>query len=89
MIPLTVVWVVLAFSVLGLAIYRKFVARQEDDLIHIGSGQEKLVARQIDVAGKLDAVDKWGKILTIVTIFSGLIVAVIYLSRAWLDSLKV
>jgi hypothetical protein len=87
MIVLTILWSLLALTVIGLALYRKVaVAPCEDDLIHVGSGEEKLIPQQIAVAAKLDVIDKWGKILTAVVLVAGLLIASAYLYQAWLAS---
>jgi hypothetical protein len=74
--------------VLGLALYRKFVSMHEDSFIHIGEGEEKMIPQQIEVAHKLDVVDHWGKLLTVVTVAAGLLLSAIYLFEAWQASLK-
>ena len=89
MISAFIVWSLLATCVIGLALYRKFVAHyREDDLLHVSPGEEKLVSQQIEVAGTLDKVDHLGKILTLITAVSGLILLVIYLYGVYLDGLK-
>lgn len=85
MFALTILWTLLAAAVIGLALYRKIaVAPREDDLIHVGAGEERLISRQEATTRKLDAIDKWGKILTIVVIVSGLAIASVYLYQAWI-----
>ena len=77
-----VAWALLALAVLGLALYRKLASLQEDDLIHLGPGQDKLIPRQVALSGKLDTVDRWGKALTITTLVTGLLLAAVYLYQA-------
>jgi hypothetical protein len=50
-----VAWALLALAVLGLALYRKLATLEEDDLIHLGPGQDKLIPRQVALSGKLDS----------------------------------
>ncbi len=83
-----VLWSVLAASVLALALYRKLVASNEDDFIHVAEGTEKLIPQQMAIAQKLDVVDKWGKTLTIATVGSGLVLAAVYLWQIWEESVK-
>lgn len=82
--PVVVIWAVLAIATLGLALYRKFVSAGEQDLVHLGPGEERQIPGQIALASRLNGVDRWGKILTVVTIAIGLSVATLYLYQAWL-----
>jgi hypothetical protein len=86
--PFVILWSILALAVLGLALYRKLVANHEDDLIHIGPGEEKLIPQQVQVAAKLEVVDRWGKTLTVIVAATGLLIAAAYLYQAWEASLK-
>ena len=74
-VPLFVVWGILALVVLGLFIWRKNVASNEDDSLHVMSGGS---AQQTMLAQKLDMIDKWGKILTVITVVLGLAIASAY-----------
>jgi hypothetical protein len=82
--PAVVVWVVLAIATLGLALYRKLVSRSEEDLIHLGPGEERRIPGQVALEVKLKAVDHWGKILTVITVAIGLMMAGIYLYQQFL-----
>jgi hypothetical protein len=73
--PLLVVWVVLALSVLALFVWRQAVARGEDDSLHVMHGA---LTQQTSMAQKLDVIDKWGKIMTVITVVLGLLIAVAY-----------
>ncbi len=86
--PFVVLWSLLALFVLGLALYRKLVSTHEDTLIHIGEGEDKLIPNQIEVTHKLDVVDYWGKLLTVITVAAGLLLACVYLYQAWEASQK-
>lgn len=82
--PYIVFWSLLALVVLGLALYRKVITMQhEDELVHLTAGEEKLIPQQVALSAKLDKIDRWGKILTIATVISGLVIAVAYLWGAW------
>ena len=74
--PLLVVWVVLALSVLALFVWRQAVARGEDDSLHVMHGA---LTQQTSMAQKLDVIDKWGKIMTVITVVLGLLIAAIYI----------
>jgi hypothetical protein len=51
------------------------ISREEDDSLHVMHGT---LTQQTTVAQKLDAIDKWGKILTVVTVIFGLLLAAAY-----------
>ena len=72
---LLVVWVVLSHGVLTLFLWRQAVARTEDDSLHVMHGT---ITSQTTLSQKLDVIDKWGKILTVVTVVLGLLIAVAY-----------
>lgn len=82
--PAVVIWALLAIATLGLALYRKLISASEEDLIHLGPGQEGLIPEQVALAAKLKAIDRWGKILTIITVFVGLAMAGVYLYQQFL-----
>jgi hypothetical protein len=82
--PAVVIWVILAVVTLGLALYRKLISASEEDLIHLGPGEERHIPEQIALEGRLKAIDRWGKILTVITVVVGLVMAAIYLYQAFL-----
>ena len=51
------------------------VASNEDDSLHVLHGA---LTQQTTVAQKLDVIDKWGKILTVITVVFGLLIAAAY-----------
>ncbi len=82
--PVVVIWAALAVATLGLALYRKLVSASEEDLVHLGPGEERHIPEQVALAAKLKRVDRWGKILTVITAAAGLAMAALYLYQAWL-----
>jgi hypothetical protein len=85
--PYVILWSLLALVVLGLALYRKVITmHHEDELVHLAAGEEKLIPQQVALSAKLDRIDRWGKILTIATVVSGLVIAAVYLWGAWESS---
>jgi hypothetical protein len=88
MMPAFILWSILAAFVIGLAVYRKLVAYREDDMIHVGPGEERLISQQLHVTRMLDKLDRLVKILTVVTALFGLILLVFYLYSVWLEGLK-
>ena len=77
-------FVLLAIATAGLALYRKFISAGEEDLIHLGPGEERQIPGQVELAGKLRAIDRWGKTLTVITAVVGVAMVAIYLYRAFL-----
>lgn len=80
--PLAVSWAVLATAVLVLAFYRRSVARKEDDYLHVNSD---VAAQQTAVAKKLEGIDRWGKLLTIIVAAFGLILFVLFMYNGWVN----
>jgi len=70
-----IAWGVLALIVIILAFMRKNVTAHEDDSIHLSGDPDAALREQTAVAKKLEAIDKWGKWLTILLAITGLILA--------------
>ena len=81
LIPLIVAWTVLAVSVITLIVWRKAVARGEDDQVHLLNSAA--VPHQAEVAHKLEVIDRWGKIVTAVTILFGVLIAALFFYQTW------
>lgn len=88
LMPYAVAWVVLALVVLGLAFYRRMITSHEDDMVHL-SGESTVITEQQVVAKKLEAVDRWGKVLTVLLVVSGIALASMYGLYVWEESSKV
>ena len=86
LLPFTVTWVILAVIVLGLILYRKMIALTEDDKLHISDSEAGLVAQQIFVAHRLEVIDRWGQLLTVIAFVYGIAVASGYLYQAWVTA---
>ena len=74
--PLVIVWSLLALVVLGLFFWRQAIARSEDDSLHV---MHDATAQQTSISQKLDVIDKWGKITTIITVVLGLLIAAAFI----------
>ncbi|MCX6590799.1 MAG: hypothetical protein NTZ56_04675 [Acidobacteria bacterium] len=72
-------WIILAAGVAILAIYRGLVARNDDEFVHLGRNEGQLVESQALLGTKINALDKWGKVLTAVTFVYGAVLASVYL----------
>ena len=84
-----ILWLVLGLGVIALAFYRKLLTSHEDDIVHVTSGQNRAVAQQANYAQKVEKIDFWGKTMTIVLVFYGLILGAWVLYQLWLQSARV
>ncbi len=85
--PLIGVEIVLALAVLVMIAWRKAVSRGEDDSLHVLQGGA--LPQQVEVAHKLDVIDKWGKALTVIAVAFGVIVLAVYIFQVWVQSAHV
>ena len=85
MTPIVMIWVVLGVATLGLALYRKLISANEEDLVHLADGEQSQIPGQVTLARKLDAIDRWGKILTVVTLLLGVAIGIAFMYQAWND----
>jgi hypothetical protein len=83
-LPFSVLWILLAMAVMGLVIYRKWVARDEDDSRHLANAEIGLALRQEATGRKLETIDHWGKALTAIASVYGLLLGAAYLYQNWL-----
>jgi hypothetical protein len=83
-----VIWVVFAATVGSLALYRKFVSRGEVDMLHLGERETPIISQQVTFAHRLEAIDRWGKILTIALAAYGVLIVIGFGIAAWLQSLE-
>jgi len=81
LLTLFVIWAVLATIVMALALWRKFATRDEDDYLHVDD--TRATAKQFSLAKTLDAVDKWGKVLTAIVVIYGIGLLAAYMYISW------
>jgi len=81
MIPLVVVEGLMVIAVLTLAIMRKMAAKDESDVIHVDDSAFE--AKQATIAARLEKIDHWGKISTVVAVVFGLALLAFYLYNVW------
>lgn len=78
------IWIVLGVATLMLAVYRLVLtAHQEQDVVHLADGEQGEIAKQAQLAKRLNAIDRWGKAMTVVVAVVGLGIATAYLYQAW------
>ena len=86
LVPFIVLWSLLAASVIGMVVWRKMVASQEDDSLHVLQTGGNAVAQQADVAHKLEVIDKWGKVLTVITVAIGLVLGALWVYQSYVTA---
>jgi hypothetical protein len=90
LIPYIVAWSILAVMVLGLALYRKILTfHGDDEFIHLAAGEEKMIPQQVARTTRLDFIDRWGQMLTIVTVAFGLLIVGVFLYTAFQASFQI
>jgi hypothetical protein len=88
--PFAVAWVLLVLAVIVLAFYRGFLTRNVDDVPHVASAASAgAVNRQVAVTKKLESVERLGKLLTIVAVVVGVVLALAYGYTEWVRSSRV
>ena len=80
-VPFTVLWALLAIVVLALVAYRKLVSSKEEETLHLADRVES--NHQAAIAHTLEWIDKWGKLLTVVAVVYGLLLAAAYTFHVW------
>ena len=88
LLPFTVLWMLLSTAVVGLILYRAWIARNEDQRLHVHPSEVGVVSQQAGTAQKLEAIDRWGQVLTVIALLYGFAVAAGYLYQNWSESLK-
>jgi hypothetical protein len=84
LIPFVAGWLALACAVAGLAIYRWVISSQEDEMLHVRDSESVHITQQATVAQRLEKIDRWGKILTVVAMAYGVLLATAYFYQVWM-----
>ena len=84
--PFGATWLALACAILILAIYRRRLSGQEDDTLHVSDPQAAQITKQAMAAHRIEMVDRWGKLLTIVGAVYGLLLGAAYFYQYWMQS---
>jgi hypothetical protein len=74
--------ILLILATLALVGYRKFITREEDDLVHLGEGSVQAAARQEALAKTINQLDRAMKILVTITVVYGLGVGAMLIYQA-------
>ena len=84
--PFGASWVALACGVLILAIYRRRLASHEDDTLHVSDAQAGQITKQAVAAHRIEVIDRWGKMLTVIGAVYGLLLGAAYFYQYWVQS---
>jgi hypothetical protein len=87
-LPYLVIWIALAIAVVFLYLRHRSIASQEDAHLDV-LGSATASQQQVVLEHRLEAVDKWGKILTVITVVYGLLLAGLYLYQTWVQMSRV
>ena len=85
----TIAWAVIAVLTALLMVYKKMVTSHEDDTVHLMDEEVQMVREQATVANKVALIDRWRKILMIVTIVAGVALGGLYMYEAWVEGSKI
>lgn len=80
------IWAVLATVLVFLALYRRRIYMKSDEVLHVLDAEAPLVSNQEVVGKKLEKLDLWGKVLTIVVVLYGVGIAAMYLYSMFADT---
>jgi phage terminase Nu1 subunit (DNA packaging protein) len=88
MVTLMESWLIMLAVLIVVALYRKWLARTEDDTVHLSDFEGRIVHHQATLAKQLERVEMAGKVITIAFVLYTLtlIGRIIYLG--WMDSLQ-
>jgi hypothetical protein len=82
--PWAILWALLAVVVIVMAGYRKVISGKEDETLHLSNPTAN--TQQVVVGHKLEVIDKWGKLLTIIAAIFGLLLGLAYTYQTWVQS---
>jgi hypothetical protein len=81
--PFLVLWLIEIAALIVVSFWRRSVAVQEDPALHLGMAHASTAAEQLALAKKLEQIDKWMKILTVIAVVFGLLLGAAALYKAW------
>jgi hypothetical protein len=81
--PFLTIWLIVIAAVVVVVFWRRSVAVQEDPSLHLGTAHAGTAAQQIAVAKKLEQIDKWIKLLTVIAAVFGVLLGAAALYKGW------
>jgi hypothetical protein len=79
--PFVIVWAALALITALLIVWRTMLGFNEDDSLHLTAGELPMERAQITKTHRLEFVEHWGKILSVVTAAYGLALLCLFAYR--------
>jgi hypothetical protein len=81
--PFVALWSIVIAALIVVSLWRRTVAVQEDPALHLGAAHAGTADVQIALAKKLEQIDKWVKILSVIAVVFGLLLGAAALYKAW------
>ena len=79
-------WAGVATVLVFLALYRRRIYMKSDEVLHVLDAEAPLVSNQEVVGKRLEKIDLWGKVLTILVVLYGVGIAGMYLYSMFTDT---
>ena len=79
--PFVIAWAALALCTAMLVVWRVVVGYNEDDSLHLSGGAVQVEQQQVTKAHRIEAVEHWEKILTVVTLVYGAVLLGLFMYR--------
>jgi len=73
------IWILIAGCVLLLALYRLAVDKGDYTILHVRRSEVTQIPKQVIRAERLDIIDQWGKVLTVLALVYGVAMGLGYL----------
>lgn len=83
--PFLMLWSVLLLATVVVTVLRWTASQKEDDHLHFMDNEAPLVAAQAATARRLTALDRLRRVLLIVTLLVGAVLAAAHMYRVWLE----
>ncbi len=81
--PYAIAWGALVIALFVVIMIRKRVAGSEDALLHVDETEVAHIARQAEVAKKLEKLDLYRNILVVLVVLTGIALAGLYVYATW------
>jgi ABC-type Fe3+ transport system permease subunit len=88
LIPFLVGWIVLGLIVIVLLVSRIRLAKRADASLDVLES-EREAKQQMEMTKKLERIDWWGQVLTVVVVLYGIILAGIHIYQVWQQTSKI
>lgn len=88
LVPFIYAWVALVAGIVGLAIWRQWLARQNHETLHLADREAALLAQRAITGETIRKIDFWGQWLTVIAVLYGFALLDIYTRWVWLTGAK-